>query len=134
MIHEAARTYLGVPFGHQGRNPAVSIDCIGLLVLAFRDAGLSVDAFDCADYGRDPHDGLLEWHLSAAFGSPVSGLQPDDVVAIAYGRPIRHVGIIGTDGERLTLIHTDSNVGRVVEHGIDARWRRRIRRVYRRAV
>lgn len=132
-LADAARAYLGVPFRHQGRNPAVGIDCIGLLVLACRDAGMPVDDFDRVNYARDPHDGLLEQHLQVAFGAPVSGLQPGDIVAMAYGRPVRHLGIVGQRDGALSLIHTSdaASVKRVVEHGIDAKWRRRIKRVYR---
>lgn len=133
-LSEAARTLLGVPFRHQGRDPSVGIDCVGLLRCAGDLIGWGLYVYDCDDYARDPHDGVLEGHLQTAFGPPVSGLQVNDIVAMAYGRPIRHVGIIGTDGERLTLIHTSQQVGRVVEHGIDPRWLRRIKRVYRSGV
>lgn len=138
-LHEAARAYLGVPFRHQGRNPAVALDCIGLLVVAGRDVGLPVDLYDRTDYGKDPVDGTLECHLTAAFGNPVarnprsvSQLQPDDIVAMDYAGAIRHVGIVGEACGRLTLIHTSEGiVNRVTEHGIDAKWLGRIAAIYR---
>lgn len=130
----AARTYLGVPFRHQGRNPAIGIDCIGLLVLAARDAAMPVDERR-VNYSKDPHDGLLEQHLVEAFGPPIpaSQMQADDVVAIDYAGAVRHLGIIGEDRDgNLTLIHTSQGiVGKVVEHAIDAKWRGRIRAVFR---
>lgn len=55
----AARAYLGVPFAHQGRSPAVGLDCIGLIVQAGLDGGHAFPAFDSTDYGRDPAHGLL---------------------------------------------------------------------------
>jgi hypothetical protein len=62
------------------------------------------------------------------------GLRPGDAVAMAYGRPIRHVGIVAEHPAYpayLSLIHTDSTLGRVTEHILDAKWLRRIRQVYR---
>lgn len=132
-MHLAARAYLGVPFLHQGRNPDVGIDCIGLLVLAARDCGLALDEHDRCNYPRNPSGGLLEQHLRAAFGAPAAGLLPGDVVAIRYCGPVRHVGIVGELKGTLTLIHTSAapSVGRVTEHLINANWRRRIANAYR---
>lgn len=132
-----------MPFQHQGRT-ARGLDCIGLLACTF--AGTRYASHDKTDYGRDPHDGLLETRLRACFGEPVlvsgwrvpvdlSQLQPGDVVALFYEAAIRHVGLIGSaeyDGQtHLTLIHTDNRVGRVVEHRIDPKWARRIALVFR---
>ena len=131
-VVDAARRYLGVPFLHQGRDPAVGIDCIGLGVLALRDCGITVE--DHTDYGRDPHDGLLEARVTAALGAPIpqDTMQPGDLVAIDYVGATRHLAIVGDylyGG--LSLIHTDSMVGRVVEHRLDAKWERRIALVWR---
>lgn len=131
---DAARAYLGRPFKHQGRNPAIGIDCIGLLVLAARDCGLPQADADSTAYGKDPHDGLLESHLVAAFGPrlPTAQMQPGDIAAVDYAGAVRHVGIVGRleDGA-LSLIHTNQRVGRVTEARIDAKWQRRIAGVYR---
>lgn len=130
MLDERARQYLGVPYRHQGRNPAIGIDCVGLLVLALEDDPAA--QLDSRSYSSDPHDGLLEAHLFAAFGSPVEGEpEPGDVVAMTWGGPVRHVAIVGDSEFGPTLIHTARNIGRVVEHRIDARWRRRIAAIYR---
>jgi cell wall-associated NlpC family hydrolase len=134
-LDEAARRYLGVPFKHQGRDPAVGIDCVGLGQLACRDCGVAVP--DWTDYARHPHAGLLESRLRAVFGPPHSDMQPGDIVAMRFAGdrgPVRHVGIVGEHPHGLSLIHTDSRLGRVVEHRIDDHWRARIAGVYRRAV
>lgn len=142
-LSEAARGYLGVNFAHQGRNPAVGIDCIGLIVLACRDIGREL--VDSTDYGRNPHNGVLERHLRANFGAPawcgcptcrnrtaVPPLQPDAIVSIDYAGATRHLALVGAhpDGG-LSLIHTNQHVGRVTEHALDARWLKRITGVYR---
>jgi cell wall-associated NlpC family hydrolase len=127
ILVDAARAYLGVTFEHQGRNPAVGIDCAGLLVLAFADCGVTVP--DRTDYGRDPYGGTLEAMADAALGARIGldDLRPGDVVAIDYAGACRHVALLGDylyGG--LSLIHTDSMVGKVVEHRMDDKWRRRI--------
>lgn len=126
-----ARGLLDVPWVHQGRNPSVGIDCVGLLILAFEA--------DPADhptaYSRSPHGGVIARQLRQHFGDPVpGGPQVGDVVLMGFGvhGEARHVGVIGDyvyGG--LSIIHTDSIVGRVVEHPFDAKWQRRVREVYR---
>ena len=127
-LDEAARQYLGIPWAHQGRNPEIAIDCIGLGILACRDCGIDVP--DEVEYGRDPINGLLESSLRSLFGDPASDIRPGDIVAVRYGGNIRHVGIVGEHSAipgELTIIHTDSRIGRVVEHRIDEGWRGRKR-------
>lgn len=109
---------------HQGRDPKVGIDCIGLLALACRDAGLACANEDRNDYSDRPHRGLLESHLERIFGPPrpSDSMQVDDIVSMRYGGPVRHVGIVGKNlygGEwHLSLIHTDRLVGKVTESRI----------------
>lgn len=46
---EAARSWIGVPWVHQGRTRS-GIDCVGLIVKSAEECGISVS--DRADYGR----------------------------------------------------------------------------------
>lgn len=127
---EQARALIGVPWCHQGRNPAVGIDCAGLLILAFDVQSPT------PSYGRNPCRGLLEATMEGLLGAPLeegAEMRPGDAVAMAYGGPIRHCGLIADDIHGgLSLIHTDSILGRVTEHPLDEKWLRRIRRIYRR--
>jgi cell wall-associated NlpC family hydrolase len=131
---------LGVPFLHLGRDRN-GIDCVGLLAYAREYPARKLPA-----YPRDPLRGELEQQLDAILGPPVAtstgadteqlraALLPGDVVAMAYAGPIRHVGLVAQHPsypEALSLIHTDSRLGYVTEHILDAKWLRRIRRVYR---
>lgn len=132
----AARSYLRwgllgrpVPFLHQGRNPDIGIDCIGLLVLACRDCGIPV--MDVTSYGRNPVNGELERQLRLHFGPPKDSIQADDFVTIDYKGATRHVAIVGHHPDGLSLIHTSMSHGRVTEHRIDRKWTRRITGVYR---
>lgn len=130
-LDHAARIFLDIPFRHQGRDPLIGIDCIGLIVLAGRDAGMEFPMLDRTDYGRDPADGLLEEYLRLAFGAPVAEPQPGDIVAIDYKGAVRHVGIVGEHPAGLSLIHTNMAVGRVTEARIDWKWRKRIKAIFR---
>lgn len=129
---------LQVPFLHLGRDTNGS-DCIGLLIYCIDYPESSIPT-----YPPDPYKGRLEAELELALGPPVQAvgregvdpatLLPGDVVAMAYGLPVRHVGIVAQHPAypgHLSLIHTDSNVGRVTEHIIDETWARRIRKVWR---
>lgn len=137
---ERARSMLKVPFLHQGRDRN-GIDCVGLLAYAYE-----YPAQKLPRYPRDPLRGELERQLEAVLGPPVASrtgaeidtlwvvLKPGDVAAMSYGGPIRHVGLIAehpTYPGQLSLIHTDSRLGYVTEHILDAKWLRRIRKVYR---
>lgn len=127
-----ARSMLGVPWRHQGRDPAVGIDCAGLLELAYE---VTPDNFTVA-YGRHPHGDLITKRMEFNFGPAIDD-EPrvGDAVTLGFGfnGVVRHVGIIGDYIHGgLSIIHTDSVVGSVVEHPFDEKWRRRVRGVYRR--
>ncbi len=118
----AARSYVGVPFRHQGRTRH-GVDCIGLVVCAARDAGLAL--VDRTDYPRDPN-GLLPVEMARQFAAVETG-QGGDILLMRFRGEPQHVAILA--GE--TLIHGYASIGRVVEHGLDAKWRRRIVAAYR---
>lgn len=131
-LDEAARAYIGVPFLHQGRDPKAGLDCVGLGYVAARDCG--IDLPHAADYGRNPAQGELERRIVSMLGQPVpfDTMRPGDVVTITFMGQTRHVAIVGVHPlGGLSLIHTASNVGRVVEVGLDAKWAKRITGVYR---
>lgn len=137
-LDEAARHFIGTPFAHQGRNPAVGIDCVGLLVCASIRAGTEHWRSDACDYGQDPHHGLLEARMAVIFGLAVDrgphprDLLAGDVVCIDYKGATRHVAIVGEHPlGGLTLIHTSHVVKRVTEHGMNRKWTGVIREVHR---
>lgn len=114
----AARALKDVPFRHQGRDPVLGVDCLGLCVLALRAIGMNPP--DRTDYPRQP-TGELRKALDA-WMVPVDTEAEADVCLIALAGVEMHVGILTDQG----LLHAYSPLGRVVEHPIDARWRRRM--------
>lgn len=120
-VEQFARSMIGTPWVHQGRNEH-GVDCVGLCVLALRDSGIEVR--DRTDYGQDP-DGTLRAEFIRVMGQPHQDIRPGDMVIVKF-RAERHAAIVSSNAFGLTLIHADSSHGRVVEHNIDDRWRRRI--------
>lgn len=128
----AARKYVGTPFLHQGRDPSVGVDCVGLASVLLRECGLhDLASHDLTNYARNPNGGELERRMQAAFGPPVKDLAPGCLVTIQFYGPTRHVAIVGEYNGRLTLIHAYGRPPQVIEHGIDDKWRRRITGIYR---
>lgn len=129
------RLLKGTPFLHQGRS-VHGLDCIALAAYAW-----SFPFDQIPPYPADPINGELETAMQELFGSPLiikpikaAMLREGDLAAMQYKGPIRHVGIVlnhPTLKGELSLIHTDSMIGEVVEHILDFKWLRRIEKVWR---
>lgn len=128
---DAARGLVGARWRHRGRK-AWAVDCLGLLVLAGREAGLSMETPRL--YGREPWDDSLRKGLMSRFGEPLlaSEAQVGDIALIRWraGEP-SHVAVIADhpDGG-LTLIHAH-NIHGVVEHSLAPPFDKVIVEVYR---
>lgn len=126
----AARSRVGTRWRHRGRQPW-AIDCVGLVVLAARDAGLIIP--DELYYGREPWDDMLRRRCREEFGQElqVSVAQPGDVAVVRFGRhEPSHVGIVGDHPHGLSLIHSH-NLHGVIEQRIDEHIARMFVCVYR---
>lgn len=108
-----ARALKGTRWRHRGRKPW-AVDCLGLLVLAGKAAG--VDFEDEPTYGREPWEDKLREGLRRRFGAGVHDRKPGDIALIRWrADEPSHVAVIGDhpDGG-LTLIHAH-NIHGVVE-------------------
>jgi cell wall-associated NlpC family hydrolase len=115
---ERARTWLGVPFVHQGRTRA-GVDCIGLFEALLREAGALPAGFnEPTNYGRRP-SGRLEAALTR-WCMPTAQLEPGVLLGIAWPqvKGTSHVALL--TGEN--MIHAYASIGRVCEHGYRGRW------------
>lgn len=123
---EAARTFLGVPFRHQGRD-ILGIDCAGLVIASYRLCGTMLP--DVKGYGREPWKDGLRAAVELGLGQPIQAeRQPGDVLLFRVRREPQHVAIVTDRG----MIHAYADVGRVVETSLDTRWIDRIVGHYRR--
>lgn len=130
----AARVYLGVKFGHQGRavGERKRIDCIGLIACPMKDLG--VKGIDRTDYDfradgetlkRELKKQLIECYDRELIPGRVA-LFEDGTETIPH-----HIGIITDQPSGPGVIHASLIDRKVIEHRIDEKWRRRIMGVFR---
>ena len=124
---EIARSWVGTKFHHQGRKKHVGVDCIGLIIGMAHEMGLTVE--DRLDYARQPSGGQLEAALA-------NYLQPCDlkvgcVALFKIKNEPQHVGIVSDYGDGFGLIHAYAQSRKVVEHGLDEFWEKRLVACYK---
>lgn len=92
-----ARKYLGVPYKWGGTNPAVGLDCSGLVQLVFRNQGIELPrvSYQQATAGRAVTGGL-------------ANARPGDI--LAFRSPVNHVGIYIGNGKMIEAPRTGLNV------------------------
>lgn len=123
-IIEAARSYLGVPFYHAGRDRN-GLDCIGLIACVARDLGYSFKDdrnYKPGIYPERMFNGMRQ------FAEPANEMEPGDILVFAYrGHPM-HCAIY--TGE--TIIHCEARawLQRVVETSL-GRYAKRVHSVWR---
>ncbi len=129
-----ARTWLDTPFKHQGSLKGAACDCIGLI----KGVGIALGLVDYDETGekakqfrsysmmpdsRMMRKGLATWLVPI----PVPEALPADILFLAWTREPQHVALRTDHG----IIHSYSGVGKVVEHGFDERWQKRVTAAYR---
>lgn len=138
QVVEEARSWLEVPFRHQGRNRA-GLDCAGLLEVVASALGDSVVAAigpTIRGYSRIPDEPQVRSLMSKAMKQkPRADMKPGDVVQTIDSRGVRkvcHMGIVTTLNGGLGLIHAYNRVGykKVVEHQLDQEWQSKIVAVF----
>ena len=126
-----ARSFLGVPFRHQGRS-RLAVDCAGLVACCLTAIGRPFE--DRKAYGREPLQQQLRAMVALNFGEPVpmAEARPGDVVLMRFRGEPSHVAILGDylyGG--LSVIHSFAQVRKVVEHRLDSEWSGYITEVFR---
>jgi NlpC/P60 family putative phage cell wall peptidase len=124
-----ARTWLGVPWLHQGWHKEIGCDCIGLV----RGVGHALGLVDASDenpanarfigYPREPNPALMRAALALyLFPAERHAIWPGDVLWLRFDGEPRHLAILADGGN---VIHALESVGKVVEHRLDERWAQR---------
>ena len=113
-----ARTWIGVPFRHQGRTRR-GVDCIGFLGAVANTCGAVVTL--PTDYGMDVDParfirGIREWLEEI----PISRACEGDFLVIRFKCLGTHL-VLRTD---VGIIHASTSAGKVVEHNLDRTWER----------
>ncbi|MEJ0062411.1 MAG: NlpC/P60 family protein [Alphaproteobacteria bacterium] len=122
----AARGCIGTPFHHQGRLPGTGLDCIGLVIVALRAAGMTVN--DRQDYSRRPDGASLAEALAAHGASVVADIVAGDALLFAFDGAPQHVALAASPDR---IIHAYAPAGKVIETFLSAPWRRRLIASYR---
>lgn len=120
-----ARTWIDVPWVHQGRNRH-GVDCIGLVLVTCWELGLT--DYDISGYGRTPNADMLMRELDThAHRIDLADALPADLALSRFNGDPQHVGILTDIG----ILHAYAGSGRVVETPLPGAWRRRIVAAYR---
>jgi cell wall-associated NlpC family hydrolase len=114
---DAARSFVGTPFLHQGRNRR-GLDCIGLVIAALTQVGV-IYYEEPPTYTRLPRGGSLLDPLRS-YCKEAATIEPGVVVAMRFRREITHVALVTGP----TIIHAYEGAKRTVEHGYNNRWRK----------
>lgn len=115
-----ARALLGVPWVHQGLDPAFGIDCRGLLLCVGRALGYEPKTYPATYRRRSPAEELRAALNEEMDEIAFEDLREADVVLIRLPRDTdaRHVGIIAHGLYERTIIHAfepKRGGGRVLE-------------------
>lgn len=132
-----AREFLDTPFKdqHRVKGKKGGVDCVGLVLLVAEELGISYNdtkEMRGTDYLNYPHDGLNSFVLTECrkrlVEKPIKDIRHGDVVVMRVPDIPCHCGIVADRKGILYLIHAlnSGQDGRVVEHILDEKWRRRI--------
>ena len=140
IIHEA-RSWIGTAFMHQGRmkksdGDSGACDCLGLILgvanacnIVSRATRNPLSMLDEKNYSSAIDDVHLKNTLkSHLIEKPVAEVTVGDVLLFTIAKTPRHLGILSSHAEYLTLIHSYNTM--VTEHIFDAKWRKRLSGVY----
>lgn len=114
----AARNWIGTRWLHQGRNRQ-GVDCVGLVVVAAADVGIQVQ--DAEGYRRTAHKEVFLKHIRDQTEF-IPQPEPGCIGIFRDGTQPCHVAIFGTMYDKLSLIHANGIVGKVVEELFIHEW------------
>lgn len=105
----AARTYEGVPFHWHGRSRS-GLDCLGLVMVCLKDAGIVPESFEFKDYGNRPKKLITELRTTGAQWLqeiPLAQATHGDLLCYPVGKTLSHLAWI--DGP--DIIHSSQTEG-----------------------
>ncbi|WP_113155960.1 C40 family peptidase [Nitratireductor sp. OM-1] len=130
-IVDMARGWLGVRYRHQGRSKERGVDCVGLILGVGAELDLQLIAPQF--YAESPSSNLVLRYADQQLNPIESRELALGRVAILWGfdrNEAQHLAIVGEHAGRLTMIHSFSKAGKVLEHSWDSFWMKRLVRVY----
>lgn len=130
-IVKAARAWIGAPYKHQGRTRN-GLDCVGLLVAVARDVGHPVNAPEA--YSDTPQGWQLIKPCEEQLWRPArqNRLIPGDLAVFTgwHRNEPQHFAFIGNHENGMTIIHSFSKFGAVVEQPWSRFWNHNFKVLY----
>ena len=126
-----ARTYLGVPWKHQGRNKK-GVDCVGFIILALKKVKVKVNVIK--GYARRPDGKRLKEIMDNQPNLTVTQppYKPGDIVLFRIRKDPQHIALLTGTENQLNMIHSfNGGEKKVVEHIFADYWKEKIVAVYR---
>lgn len=126
-IVQAAKQTVGTAYHSMGRKVGVGLDCVGVVVHCAQ--AIQYPYVDCKRYSEKPGQKELFAYLDANFEEiELDKAQPGDILVFWFREKgvEQHLAMKSDLG----MIHIYNTVGRVVEHGIDEFWQKRLLRAY----
>lgn len=132
LIVSQARSWIGVPFHHQGRTRQ-GCDCVGLVgAVAIGVGAVGSDwwavEFDpsASGYARQPSNGTMARLCERFMRSANADMQVGDVLMMRFAREPQHLAIVADYVHGgFSVIHAAAGIG-VVEHALSQKWASRI--------
>lgn len=130
LVVAEARSYLGVPWRHQGR-ARTGIDCVGLVIAV--GGTLGVLTYDFTNYQRRTVGVQFLSHFRACLDEVgVPNMRPGDVLVLRDGVYPCHSAILAYKDGRSTIVHAHALRRRVVEENLDEDgWRGKLSAAFR---
>ena len=121
-----ARTWLDVPFRHQGRNRAHGIDCVGLVIKVAEEFNL-LGGFDVSDYRREPDQYKFLDHFKEQMSEKLpADRKPGDVLLMRDRVFTCHSVFYDVVNGKEMIVHSFATRRKVVEEELTDEWRRNI--------
>lgn len=126
QILDEARTWMDIPFRHQGRNRTHGIDCVGLVIKVAEKFDL-LKGFDVSDYRREPDQYKFLDHFKEQMQiKPVADRKPGDVLLMRDRVFTCHSVFYDVVKDQERIIHAFATRRKVVEEELTDEWRRNI--------
>lgn len=116
-----ARSWIDVPWRHQGRSREHGVDCAGLIIKVAH--GLDLSAYDITNYQRNARDGAFVCHFQENMvEKPLTEMKVGDVILFRDHVFSCHSGIVTMKKGILHFVHAYARYRKVVEGPFDKEW------------
>ena len=125
QIVTLAESQIGKPYRHMERGPQ-AFDCLGLLLWIAEQIGFELPHVE--PYSRNPSGRRMALALQQyARSIRISAAGPGDFLHMAFNRQPQHLAVLVAPS---TIVHADSQRGRVVRHRLSGDWLEKVRAAY----